>query len=189
MFIVELTIPKLSAQGCAPESKNRPPLTSASSTHTQYNLSLETYAACVRKTLNYWLIALPRERLEFCIKVGIFGLNRKYILPKVSVGDQIVCYATKDRKIIATGDITVEYYIDDEPVFNNKAIFPTGDVYVDRIRFHAKHLNPEVDLIQVIDRMSFIKSLANWQIHFRSAIVQISKQDWELINSLAKAPA
>ena len=51
--------------------------------------------------VNYWLIALPRERLEFCIKAGIFGLNRKYILPKVNAGDKIVCYATKDRKIIA----------------------------------------------------------------------------------------
>lgn len=138
--------------------------------------------------MNYWLIALPRERLEFCITNGIFGLNRKYILPKVQKSDKVLFYATKYQKIIAVGEVTEPYHLDDTPVFTDYKLFSRNDVYPDRIRFTARKLEPEIDFIQLIDKMSFIKSLANWQIHFRSAILQIAESDWKVIAAEFKAP-
>ena len=140
--------------------------------------------------MNYWLIGLPRERLEFCMKVGIFGLNRKYILGKVKEKDKILFYSTKERQILATGEITDEYYVDDQRVFTDKSLFPNNELFPDRIGFSVERLTQPVDFIPIIDQMSFIKSLANWQVHFRSAIVQIAKSDWDLIsNEAQKIPA
>lgn len=140
--------------------------------------------------MNYWMIALPKERLEYCLRVGIFGLNRKYILGKLKQADKVVFYATKDRQIIALGEVTEEYYVDDKRIFNDRELFPGDDLFPDRIKFTASRLHHEVDFIPIIDRMSFIKSLANWQIHFRSGIVQISKADWDVIvHETDKRPA
>ncbi len=61
--------------------------------------------------MNYWLLALRREKMEFCIDVGVFGLNRKYVLGRVQTGDKVVCIVTKEYKIIALGEMTSEYYL------------------------------------------------------------------------------
>lgn len=68
--------------------------------------------------MNYWLICLPRKDLERCIDGGVFGLARRQAISSVRQGDKIVCCAGKgDWKLIAVGDATSDYYIDDEPVF------------------------------------------------------------------------
>ena len=136
--------------------------------------------------MNHWIIALPREHMEHCIQIGKFGLNRKHILGRVEKGDKVACYITKEYKIIALGEVTEPYYIDDSKVFKAEGLF------IDRFDFRAKQLpkDQEIDFMSVIDQMSFIKSLANWQVHFRSAIVQIAKSDWDLIsNEAQKIPA
>ena len=137
--------------------------------------------------MNYWLLALRREKMEYCIKTGIFGLNRKYILGRVQPGDKVVCYATKENKIIATGEMTSEYYVDDTPVFIDKSLFGT-DLFVDRVSFTAELIGKdhEVEFFQIIDQMSFVKSLANWQVVFRSAITQMNKNDWDVITKQIK---
>ena len=131
--------------------------------------------------MRYWLISLPRQDLEHCMKIGTFGLNRKHILGNISIGDPIVCCAsTKDWKILGTGAASSKYYMDNTSVFLKEGDFP------DRFDFEStKKLTRdlELDLMQVIDRLGFVKSLAHWAVYFRNGIVEISKGDWELFLS------
>lgn len=125
--------------------------------------------------MNYWILSLPREDMECCIDVGTFGLNRKYILGKVEVGDQLACYVTKEYKLIAFGEVTAPYYLDDTKVFRCEGLFP------DRFDFKAKRLKDEIDFVSFIDRLEFIKNLAYWSVHLRNGIVQISEKDWNVL--------
>jgi hypothetical protein len=129
--------------------------------------------------MNYWLLCLPREDIEHCMKIGTFGLSRKHILGKVATGDAVVCCAGKgDWKIIGTGATTSNYYVDDKKLFLKDGYFP------DRFDFTAETLPRarEVDVKSIIDQLSFVKDLAYWAVFFRNGVVAISKQDWELIS-------
>ena len=130
--------------------------------------------------MKYWIIALPRDKMEHCIDIGTFGLNRKYVLGSMQPGDFVACYVNKEYKIVALGEVTEPYYIDDSKVFP----WASGsDLYIDRIKFKAEKINrsQEVDFIQLLDKMSFIKNLAYWNVHFNGSVKEISKQDWETI--------
>lgn len=130
--------------------------------------------------MNYWLICLPREDLEHCIKIGTFGLGRKHVLGSVSSGDQVVCCAGKgDWKIIGCGEATGEYYLSVEKVFLKEGSFPG------RFDFKANKLpeEQEVDIKQLLDQLSFVKDLAYWAVFFRNGIVKMTKKDWDLIKS------
>lgn len=120
------------------------------------------------------------------MKVGTFGLARKHILGGVAKGDAVACCAGKgDWKIIGIGSATSDYYIDDKTVFLKEGYFP------DRFDFEAEILPPEGELgiMQVIDRLSFVKNLAYWAVFFRNGIAKMSKQDWELITKLISGVA
>ena len=130
------------------------------------------------------MIALPRNRMEFCIKLGTFGLNRKYILGKVAEGDGVVCYVTKESKVIGFGNVTRGYYLDIEPVFGDQEVFGiTNDLYPDRFDFKCTPLSRSAELafLEFIEKMSFIKNLAHWSVHFSSGITEISKSDWDVL--------
>lgn len=131
---------------------------------------------------NYWIIALPRDHMEHCIQIGKFGLNRKHVLGRVCDGDKVACYITKEHKIIALGEVTRSYYLDDSKVFKAEGVFP------DRFNFSAKHLGAtgELDFMTVIDKMGFIKNLAYWSAYFRNGIVGISETDWNTISEKQK---
>ena len=127
--------------------------------------------------MNYWLMCLPRANLEHCMKVGTFGLARKHVLGSVAKGGPVVCCAGKgDWKIIGYGEATSDYYVDDKKVFLKDGYF------VDRFDFSSEKLgsNQEVDIMQIIDRLEFVKNLAYWAVFFRNGIVKMSKRDWEL---------
>lgn len=126
--------------------------------------------------MNYWLICLPRPDLDNCLKIGTFGLSRKHIIGDVKTGDKIVCCAAKgDWKFVAAGEATSDYYTADSQVFLKAGSFP------DRFDFKAKSLSEEVELMQVIDKLSFVTNLAYWAVYFRNGIAKLTKADWELI--------
>ena len=128
--------------------------------------------------MNYWLICLPKPDLEHCIKVGTFGLARKHLIDQVKEGDKIVCCAGKgDWKIIATGEATADYYVDDKKLFLKEGLFP------DRFDFQASALSTPIDLMTVIDQLSFVTNLAYWAVYFRSGIARISKDDWKVLTA------
>lgn len=128
--------------------------------------------------MNYWLLCLPREDLEHCMRKGTFGLARKHILGNVSKGDAVVCCAGKgDWKIIGLGAATSDYYVDDTKVFLKEGYFP------DRFDFAAEKLarEREVDVMSIVDDLSFVKNVAYWAVFFRNGIARMSKADWDLI--------
>lgn len=116
------------------------------------------------------------------MRVGTFGLARKHILGHVAAGDPIVCCAGKgDWKIIAVGSASSDYYVDDSQIFLKKGFF------VDRFDFQCERLSPdkEIDVMSIIDQLTFVKNLAYWAVFFRSGIARMTKQDWDLIRKLA----
>lgn len=118
--------------------------------------------------------------MEQCMRVGTFGLGRKHILGHVQKDDVVVCCAGKgDWKIIALGSALSDYYVDDKKVFLKEGFFP------DRFDFKSKQLTTEIDVMSIIDRLSFIKQLAYWAVFFRNGIVRMSKEDWELISKMS----
>lgn len=129
--------------------------------------------------MNHWLICLPREDLEHCMRIGTFGLKRKHILGHVIKGDPVVCCVGKGEwKIIGLGSATSDYYLDDKKCFLKEGDFP------DRFDFKSEKLaaDQELDIKQIIDQLSFVKDLAYWAVFFRNGIVKMSKHDWELIS-------
>lgn len=129
--------------------------------------------------MNYWILSLPREDMKHCIKIGTFGLNRKYVLGRVRKGDKIACYTFKDMKIIALGEATSEYYLDDTPVFKSDGLYP------DRFDFRADLLSADLDFVSMIDQLSFIDNLAYWSVYLRSGIRSIPEKDWKVIEKAA----
>jgi hypothetical protein len=112
------------------------------------------------------------------MRTGTFGLPRKHTVGSVVKGDMVVCCAGKgDWKIIGTGSATTDYYVDIEKKFLAEGCFP------DRFDFVSTHLPKfkELNLMQIIDRLSFVKNLAYWAVFFRNGIVKISRSDWELL--------
>ncbi len=132
--------------------------------------------------MNYWLIALPREDMEHCIKVGTFGAHRKHAIGNVQKGDKVACYITKESKIIALGEATSSYYMDDKKIFKADGTFP------DRFDFHALPLGKEneIDFKTMVDDLQFITNKFYWTVYLRNGIAKISRDDWELINRRAK---
>jgi predicted RNA-binding protein len=137
--------------------------------------------------MSYWLIALPREDMEHCIKISTFGANRKHAIGHVQKGDKVACYVTKESKIIALGEATSSYYMDDKTIFKSPGIFP------DRFDLHALFLEKEheVDFRTMVDDFEFITNKFYWTVYLRNGIAKITRDDWELINRRAKqfAPA
>ena len=133
--------------------------------------------------MNYWIIALPREDMEHCIRIGTFGMKRKGQMTRAAVGDKIACYITKEYKIIALGELTSDYYMDDSNVFLRE------DMYPDRFDFRAEQFkkSEELEFMQIIDKMSFITNLAYWSAYFRNGLIKAAKSDWDTIVATSKA--
>jgi predicted RNA-binding protein len=130
-----------------------------------------------KEPLKYWIIALPREDMEHCIRAGTYGANRKQVINKVEKGDKVACYVTKECKIIALGEATSDYYMDDKKIFKAEGVFP------DRFNFKASLAGSknEVNIKTIIDDLDFITNKLYWTVYFRNGIAQITQADWELI--------
>ncbi len=132
--------------------------------------------------MNYWIIALPRPDMEHCIKIGVFGKDRKVGIGKVKKGDKVACYVTGECKIMALGEATSDYYMDDTRIFKADGQFP------DRFDFKAKPVGKahEVDIREMVDDLTFITNKLYWSVFFRAGIKQIPESDWDLITAKAK---
>lgn len=135
--------------------------------------------------MNYWLLSLPREDMEHCIKVGTFGSQRKGVLGRVQKGDKVACYVTKECKVIALGEALSDYYMDDKKIFKASGVFP------DRFDFKASLLgsNNEIDFKTMVDDLGFITNKIYWTVYLRSGIAQMSHQDWNLVQTRNKVLA
>lgn len=129
------------------------------------------------KILNYWIVALPREDMEHCIKIGTFGLNKK--VAGIAPGDKIACCVSKEKpwKLIALAEVTSELYTD------NKRIFKKEGHYFYRFDLKGRQLpaKEEPDFQALLPDLSFITHLVYWPVYFKGGIKRIEKHDWELI--------
>lgn len=128
--------------------------------------------------MNYWLLCLPRKDMDHCIEIGTFGLSKKRLISSVRAGDSIVCTAGKgDWKIIGIGSATSDYYFDTERIFLKDSDYP------DRFDFAIERFSKEreVDIMTIIDQLSFVKNLAYWALYFRNGIAKMSEKDWKII--------
>lgn len=112
-------------------------------------------------------------------RFGTFGLNRKHNMGKLQKGDKVICYVTKDCKIIALGETTSDYYMDTKKVFRAEGFFP------DRFDFKVNRLNSksELDFKMMVDDLSFITNKLYWSVYLRASIAQFPERDWKLISS------
>lgn len=142
--------------------------------------------------MRYWLIAILRDDLEHCIKIGTYGRKNSSKLADVKVGDGIVCYACRESKIIALGCVTKAYYVDKKRAFKCQQgdRFRYGreseEQFEHRIDFSAGLLEPEIDFKQLIRQLGFIKKPDSWHAYIRRGFAEILEKDWELISSKAK---
>lgn len=129
--------------------------------------------------MNYWLISLPRLDIEHCIKIGTFGQGRKQGISHVMKGDRVVCCAGKGEwKLIAAGEVTSDYYVDDREVFLKPGFYP------DRFDFTATKFQEEVDLKSLIEQLSFITNPDYWPVYFKTGMAKLSPDDWKLIEQI-----
>lgn len=128
--------------------------------------------------MNYWLVCLPREDMEHCIKIGTFGASRKGALTNAKKGDKLVCYITKECKLIALGELTSDYYMADEKIFKSDGDFP------DRFNFKAMPLGSklELDIKTMIDDLSFVTNKLFWSVFFRLSNRKLTKEDYDIIS-------
>jgi len=127
------------------------------------------------------MLALPRADLEHCIQVGTFGLSRSHTIKNVKAGDKVICCATKEWTILAVGEATTDYYVDDKPVFLRAGTF------IDRFDFRVRLLSKQEELAfkPLIATMEFIKKKEYWPVYFKVGIVKITGSDFDHIEKLA----
>lgn len=124
-----------------------------------------------------WIVSLPRADMEHCIKIGTFGMKRKYLLGMVQKGDRVACYVTKEAKIIALGRVEKEYYCGKSSVFLSEGSFPH------RIDFKASMLGEPIDFRSLLDHLKLIVNPMYWGAHLQLGITEICDADWNLLES------
>jgi ribosomal protein L14 len=133
--------------------------------------------------VNYWIVTLPREDMEHCIKIGTFGLNAKQSMGSIEPADRIVCCVTKEKpwKAIAFGEITSNMYVDDKQIFKK----PGGYWY--RFDFKAESLDKEqeIDVQELMGDFSFVTNHLYWPVYFKGGVKKIAETDWNLLKTLA----
>lgn len=135
--------------------------------------------------MNYWMICLPREDMEHCINIGTFGARVRGVLRKARKGDKILCYISKECKIIAAGELISDYYMSDDKIFRADGDFP------DRFDFKSEKFKSqnELDIRSVINDLLFVTNKAYWSVFFRLSNRVINKHDYEMILAKVKAKA
>lgn len=131
--------------------------------------------------MSNWLICLPREDMEHCVRVGVFGLKRKNVISQVQNGDRVACVVTREKewKLIALGETISDYYLDDSNVFLQQGGF------VDRFKFKASKLKPEVSMADLIPKLDFIKKPEYYAAYFKNGIVRLTDTEWNVLCNAA----
>jgi predicted RNA-binding protein len=134
----------------------------------------------------YFLICASKNHVLKGVKQGIAqaGHGRKDFMSKLSKGDWIVYYSSKDKfedgkpyqKFTAIGQI-----IDDEPYqpATQKQFKPyrrNADYKV----FHETEIRP------LLEKLNFIKNKKHWGFYLISGFREVSKDDFEIIEHAMK---
>jgi predicted RNA-binding protein len=133
--------------------------------------------------VRYWIISLPREDMANCMLKGIFGFKRSLKLSRVKEGDGVICYVSKESKVIGFGTVVKPYYK------SNSKVFLAEGAFEHRFDVRTETLTGELDFRTLIDEMHFIDNPSHWGLYLRLGIAEIPKRDWDLIKERASEVA
>ncbi len=136
--------------------------------------------------MKYFLAVASKDHVENGVTQGIAqaGHGRKDYMSKLSKGDWIIYYSSKDKfeegkpyqKFTAIGKIT-----DDEPYQpDTKNNFKP---YRRNVDYKSCH---EADIHPLIEHLGFIKNKKKWGFYLISGFKEISKDDFEIIKRSMK---
>ena len=134
----------------------------------------------------YFLICASRDHVLKGVEGGFAqaGHGRKDLISKLSKGDWIVFYSSKDKfengkplqKFTALGKVT-----DEDPYQANT----TGDFKPYRRNVEFKNVE-ETEIRSLLEQLTFIKNKKKWGIYLISGFREISKEDFNVINNKMK---
>lgn len=126
-----------------------------------------------------WILSLPRPDMEHCIRIGKFGLRLSRLISSVKENDRLVFYVTKEKRVIALGEVKKGYYKGKGEIFHAPGLFEH------RFNFEASRLDPEIDFHSLIHRLKLTKNATNWGGVLRLGIARMPEDDWKLLNQLS----
>lgn len=138
------------------------------------------------RTTKYFLICASRDHVRKGVESGFAqaGHGRKDLMSKPSKGDWLVFYSAKDnydngkalQKFTALGQV-----VDDEPYQ------PDADEnfkpYRRKVAFEKVK---ETEIRPLLEQLSFIKNKKRWGFYLISGFRELSKEDFEVIQSTMK---
>lgn len=125
--------------------------------------------------MRYWLIAIPRQDLNRCLELGVFGRSSKNKFLGVEPGDKLAFYVTGEYTIAALGWVTEGYFFDSSDIFHRQGDFPH------RIRFAAKQLIEPIEFKPLVTKFRFIRKPEYWPAYIRRGFAELFEEDWALI--------
>lgn len=144
--------------------------------------------------MKYWIVAITREDLEQCLKLGKYGRNSDFLVKKVLEGDKLVFFATGEAKIIALGEVVRSCYRDYSRVFRatQQVIEEHGDdfggvqYFPYRIDFIHDPVETPVELAPLVKDLEFIKNPEYPHASYRRGFADITERDWNTITMAVK---
>lgn len=134
----------------------------------------------------YFLICASKDHVLKGVEGGFAqaGHGRKDFISKPSKGDWVVFYSSKDKfengkllqRFIAIGQV-----VDEEPYQPNAS--ESFKPYRRNVEFKNSE---EVEIRPLLERLTFIKNKARWGFYLMSGFHEISKEDFDVINSAMK---
>jgi hypothetical protein len=119
--------------------------------------------------------------MEHCIKIGRFGKRDSRVICGVKEGDKVVCYVTREVKVIAFGEVTKGFYKGRDRVFLADGLFEN------RFDFMAKLVHPEIQLRSLVEKLALANyGNGSWGPVLRLGIAKMPNQDLLLLEQFAE---
>ncbi|HUH79274.1 MAG TPA: EVE domain-containing protein [Methanoregula sp.] len=139
--------------------------------------------------VRYWIIVASKNHVMHGVSLGIVQANhgKRSGISRMHKGDGIVCYSPKAsyegheplKSFTALGFITDEeiYQIEESPDFRP---------FRRRARYVA---TKDVEAAPLVDKLKFIRNKKAWGYVMRFGLIEIPKEDFDLIARKMGAPA
>jgi predicted RNA-binding protein len=132
--------------------------------------------------VNYWLCITNEKNWEIIRKRNIWGVPKRSrgIIQKVKTGDLLIFYVAPKR-VLGVFKAVSEPYVDEEAIFSSEG-FRDDERFSHRVRLEPVVLAKEyVDFSSLIPRLGFIVNKKRWSGYLRRAMVQIPREDYDLL--------
>lgn len=139
--------------------------------------------------VNYWLCITNEKNWDVVKKRNIWGVPKRSwgFIEKVKPGDFLVFYVSPKR-VSGIFKAISEPFVDDEAIFSAEG-FSADERFSHRVRLEPIVIAKEfVNFSELIPKLEFIANKKRWSGYLRRAMIQIPKEDYDLIYGvLAKA--